>query len=1647
MTVLSELQRQAGTARQAVAEAEETVAGVRSRLRNLSARLNQALRKGVAGADEAGALRAQIERLRVALVEGERVLAGSKADLGELVAQIPEQPWELVEQLPDDLPFLLLPVRVETRFMPAASGGELWVRIFPDEAAVHTHETELTATEVSNGRLFWRELWAAAQFADEEARRASEAGAWAKLALSYGGRRAAWVAARTRPATLDVPSPDDLSFPEFDPDAASPESWSRAPRTKVMPDRFVVMGYVGGAQVFRHAGAQVPDPLFLGPDPLNPESGFRQEGGELQTAPDFAWITDFEAALRNGMAVRIPLNVDIAQSGLDRLLVLGLRLSSSADAGRLLLEELFDNHHYSPDGMGLLPQGVPTNNADGKGSGFSSAGPAPAESYAQEFGPPAFEPTSQPLDKSDAQRLAEAFGIAYEPLQRLEGATLRDWREARLLNTALFPATLGYYLEELLDLDLGLVGRVREFFSSYVTGRGPLPALRVGKQPYGVLLSSDFSAWKWSDAELGREANFFNGLLRVTRRFQDTWRQLAGIAARAGTGAEPFEGFIRALGLNPTSVEFFRRHATGRETIWNFFAFRPGPFFGVSIVESMRQQAVALAQELGLGLDPLPRLFDLSFFLDHDQVLDPLVDDIPADEREKLSETKLPRKAYRISDPERPGEFVAGSYLDWLVFSAYDDLKQERLLDMDGAALPAPRPLLYRLLRAALLLAVHDAATRLYARFDVLPLAARREVEIANVAPERTVSRWEMMDVQVNKVLPNLSNANVAMGEWLLSADAQSQPEALTVEAARRALQGLLHLSTAQLERVFVEHLDLCSYRLDAWQMGFFARRLEFQRLAAAGGEPGEEPTPADQLRRKGVYLGAFGWLEDLRPAPPLQKADLTGIPASLHNPDKDGELFEQPDGGGFIHGPSLNHAVAAAVLRGAYLTHFDPARPDQMAVNLSSARVRTALSFLEGVRHGQELGALLGYQFERGLHDRHGDASLNQYIPLFRAQYPLLADKITPDESGSPIETKEARHVLDGYALVEAAFLRDDPLPYPFGVSGLPSDANSPHAVAIKTEVSLLADSLDAIADLLLAEGVFQVTQGNFDRAAVSLKALTEGGFPPDPEIVRTPRTGAAVTQRVALHLPAATGPGFWPGPAGERARVEPGLNRWIGERLPTPERISFQASLGGSAPQEHTLADFGLQPLDLVLMAGDELSGQETELEKRLAYALRRAQNDDSLSVSFTFMAEPSAPAAFNLFELLPLLQRLRGLVTTARPLSAVDFRLPSEVNTNPEEDLNPQGYDLSELDARVQTAAGRFESALSTLAVAVPLDANGSPVLASLDADEVRAALLAVSSFGYADAVPLSAAGDGDEARQNLAEQALRLLAVGAERMTNASAALGDAADATRPAELRLRSYRQAAQEIFGASFNLLPRFTLDDPAELQAAADFRDLPPEQGLTRFHAANPLLFDEWLQGAARVRAGLANLEQVFILGELFSAAGSTLKPLQLPFRPDDYWTAVEFPHVLPEQIGQEGVFYPEGEFVSLVQCLPEAGFDPAATQSGLLLDEWVETIPGVVETTGIAVHYNQPGTEPPQTLLLAVTPEITGRWTWAKFEGILNDTLDRARQRAVEPDLLNGTAFGHLLPAVLSAVTTRPFGTITADLVSDTAAIKEIP
>ena len=106
-------------------------------------------------------------------------------------------------------------------------------------------------------------------------------------------------------------------------------------------------------------------------------------------------------------------------------------------------------------------------------------------------------PASEDLDKSDAQRLAEAWDVELEKLAHLTNAAdLRDVSKAKLMNQALWPATMGYFLDELLETDAAANDRVRRFFTADVVARGSLPAIRVGKQPYGVLVTSAFDRWQ-----------------------------------------------------------------------------------------------------------------------------------------------------------------------------------------------------------------------------------------------------------------------------------------------------------------------------------------------------------------------------------------------------------------------------------------------------------------------------------------------------------------------------------------------------------------------------------------------------------------------------------------------------------------------------------------------------------------------------------------------------------------------------------------------------------------------------------------------------------------------------------------------------------------------------------------------------------------------------------------------------------------------------------------------------------------------------------------------------------------------------------------------------------------------------------------------
>ena len=360
------------------------------------------------------------------------------------------------------------------------------------------------------------------------------------------------------------------------------------------------------------------------------------------------------------------------------------------------------------------------------------------------------------------------------------------------------------------------------------------------------------------------------------------------------------------------------------------------------------------------------------------------------------------------------------------------------------------------------------------------------------------------------------------------------------------------------------------------------------------------------------------------------------------------------------------------------------------MAVNLSSRRVRMALEVIDGVRAGNDLGALLGYQLERFLHDSHarGTGTLDGLIAPLRRAFPSAAGV---DPAASTPETA-ARQVIDGLALLETATAGLEaagggPLGATLGEAlraagydGPPLDivpeADRP---AVIDGIDRIADVLDAVGDLVVAEGVHQLAQGNHARAAAALSALTEGRAPPRPEIVDTPRSGTVVSQRLLLQLTpadaaggAAALPADWAHlPMTPRAAAEPSLNRWLGGLIGRPEEIVARVVRPHpDRPGETeavawvTVEDLGLQPIDLLATLGAGLEEGFAEIAARIVDTQRPPDVTGEAApaeLSVELARDHRWPAeARSLLEVAPFLEAAGELVSRGRPARASDYML---------------------------------------------------------------------------------------------------------------------------------------------------------------------------------------------------------------------------------------------------------------------------------------------------------------------------------------------------------------------------------------------------
>jgi hypothetical protein len=1030
---------------------------------------------------------------------------------------------------------------------------------------------------------------------------------------------------------------------------------------------------------------------------------------------DMKWMLDFDRAVDVGMGFRIDLSDAAARSGFDRIVVVGVKATTDAETGRLELETLLEHHRYGTHGIAILPQGTPTNNTEESGSGFSLVDEAD-ETFDDLFlaaMPSRPVPSADWLMKTDGQWLAELLGIDPTVIDGIPHSAGLDQAEARRMNAALWPGTLGYWMDTMMNpvFPADVVEQTRTFFGRHVSGRGAIPAVRIGTQPYGILPTTAFSRTMWMDpgaaagsSPAASEAKYLVGLRDVLRVASRDWLAFARQVSMVGGPGDPHKALLDVLSLHPTSATYASRHAESFFVALN--RLRLGGLTGLAsgpTIQSLTLKGRELLHAFGYvdGDSGMPEVLQQFQFTHTTRLAGPLVDAVPLSETAPLSE---------VAPLE--GAVSGQNYIEWLVRAARTSFAA--LLGETGfSGGKPPTSLLYLLLRYALLEGYYDAGLQL--RTGVLNLdpavimRMRRHIPTVRIDPEASEreipSRIELLTLSDERVT---GRRNETVAEHI-TRRLPTLPQARLLNEQIRALALLSSTPTARLERLFAEHVDCCGYRLDAWMAGLTHAQLTAMR----GVRDGQTTAP-----RRGVLLGAYGWLLAVRP-----KANgLT--PAQVRDPalrslfDRPGAvpLMRDAANGGFIHAPSMNHAVAAAVLRSGYLANATPSDPGVFSVRLSSERVRRALEILDGMRGGQSLGELLGYRFERGLHERYRVAEVDQFILDLRREFPLRLDRIrttkrSPEQQKDSIETRD---VLDGERLAEHVRARaatGQSTSYPFGKTALPP-ANAAQRAAIDAEVDRLRDTLDAVADLLLAEGVYQAVHGNYDAVAAALDTTAGDNLPPDPEVIRTPSRGFPLTQRVALHLDPAASPNPRAGStATPLSTAQPALNAWLDSVLPSPATIAckvrYRSSASHAVERDVTFAELGLQPIDVLRLiadrGGDELvsrkprdaSGDElasNELRDRIVYYLattRDAPDLDGGVAKLTIDPGSARSTALHpLCRVVPLIRAVQSLVAAARPLKASDLSPSDEVASSGDQTVSIERKRVDDVRAKLGT-----------------------------------------------------------------------------------------------------------------------------------------------------------------------------------------------------------------------------------------------------------------------------------------------------------------------------------------------------------------------
>ncbi|MDB5894573.1 MAG: hypothetical protein JWQ88_2104, partial [Rhodoferax sp.] len=1550
---------------------------------------------------EAEATLAQLRQRRAELAR-RRSEVDQRLDAGINELLRDRDPATLAEALDGGLPIAMFPVRLETRYVQ--DGAALRIRVYPDVLHVVGHSAALTEAERAGGTALWQARFAADA---EEAQRAQR-----DLARAFGRGRALWIARVLQPSNAaDAGQPQ--AVPQF-PDVATIDARAKATRALLLPDRWCAIGYGAAVQagpgnglveVFRVWGARIPDELPMSPDwqKLSDQAaqGANGEKAEGLFDGERRWLVDFDAAVQKGMALEVTQQqvgggFNLAVGLLKRLVVVGLEWTKD---GMQTANELADLLAAQRDsrGIGFVPPGTPTNNTEGAPSGYSpvqeTGVPTPAESAAL------------PPEKDALELLCDAFGLPEQGLvpDGIVNAHLTDQRTGLHMVNALWRGTFGQYLAELWNapgddekkafFKPETLYRLRSYAVAHLRPGGPLPLLRVGNQPYGLL---PVVGKGYSDAGSPAVAQ---GVGKVLGFLRPMWElashkvplMLDGDVAKAKdilqTSPWSQAAFYRdedpiklCMAQSPwgPAKDMLAKQLFGLFNIaeyWNAQIvcrrFRPDPPYSPGYLAGV---AWVLADAKDAKLEAPAGAF---------------LPDGPGN--------YLAQMATVLGGPAAQADALLKQYergptlLQALTSYAVDLEKHEAAVALSLTSTAYAKTI--SSVTAALVNVEPRAETE--ATFEIHTPRQLASVVLPDVTGTATLGEFVMQRLADTPLQVAPSRASQAAAQFIDAGLHVFQP-LRDISAVKASLGYLATRSVGELNAAFRTTLDAFSYRLDAW---YTARASE--RLATLRGR-----------QAAGVYVGGYGWVENLR---------------------RDG----RPDSEGHVLAPSLAQAATAAILRSGCIANREQGA---FNIDLDAARTHAAQEILQGLTRDQPLAALYGYRIERALRD--AQPPLGKLIWPLRQAYPWRPAGEAPTDE--PQEAVAARDVVDAVALL-AAWQEDAGVMrarlaavvvnghQPF--NGLPATEQQ----AFEGVLAQAADMADAVADLLMAEGVHQIVRGNFERAGAAMAVVDKQSLPIEPEVGRTPRAGVAYTQRFGVLCPGPA-PGW---PVDRRARTEPALDAWLAHMLGAPARYRFAARVHRAAalgavgvmdelPVVVALDELQVSALTAVLGAtalDPAVQSQQasTGFRGRLAAAMFQRLDDPASVAGLDILPEGATPQDLGLAHFEALCTTLRAVLDRLRPATRKDLVVPQDdiEQALPDEGEYP-GVDLADLQDRADRLLTEFVALKDAVAV-------------SADAGELIANLSAMDDFlapaSWPPQVTAIDASGADPAGRDARAEVARL-ALGELLQARLDALLVAPPEGAPPPTHGQQVQRSIDQirRLLGRDFPVLPRFTLGG-----YAAPFNASLAAQGALTL--GDPWQVTGWMTQLARVRDGLDRFAGALSAHEAlvgYSTAGD-FTVVQYPYREGQAWAALpeawkeaegvaadlaQVPEELHELLAGDPAAFKNFHRIkpSLALALHTPGGREAVAAdtplAGFVCDEWQENLPDRFQTAGIGFHYDAPGARPPQSILLALPPQADqAHWRFDEVVDVLHEALDLARLRAVRPRDL-GSGLGELLP-----------------------------